>query len=48
MTLAGFSAPFWKALLGKLQLFGMWLAGFGVFGFCFWPTWIRSSPDAHP
>lgn len=32
MTLAGFSAPFWKALLGKLQLFGLWLSGFGVFG----------------
>ncbi len=26
------SAPFWKALLGKLQLFGAWLAGFGLVG----------------
>lgn len=32
MTLAGVSAPFWKTLLGKLQLFGAWLAGFGLFG----------------
>ncbi|OYT69417.1 MAG: hypothetical protein CFK52_13745 [Chloracidobacterium sp. CP2_5A] len=26
------SAPFWKALLSKLQVFGAWLAGFGLFG----------------
>ncbi|MFQ3581937.1 MAG: VTT domain-containing protein [Chloracidobacterium sp.] len=32
MMLASVSAPFWKVLLGKLQLFGAWLAGFGLFG----------------
>ncbi len=32
MIPASVSAPFWKALLGKLQLFGAWLAGFGLFG----------------
>jgi|AFSR01.1.fsa_nt_gi membrane protein YqaA with SNARE-associated domain len=32
MTFASFPTPFWKALLGKLQLFGLWLAGFGMFG----------------
>ncbi|MCS7081145.1 MAG: VTT domain-containing protein [Chloracidobacterium sp.] len=32
MTFTGVSAPFWKALPGKLQLFGAWLAGFGLFG----------------
>ncbi|MGQ9898430.1 MAG: YqaA family protein [Acidobacteriota bacterium] len=32
MNLASLATPFWKALLGKLQLLGLWLAGFGAFG----------------